>query len=94
MRRVFSLLAVFSVATACGSRNPVQPTVIPATGPTPVALSVTPPNELFVLQPSPGMEPTRGQSQEPQERPQRNKVTGTIHGSQDPDFCASVGQAL
>jgi hypothetical protein len=45
-----------------------------------------------VLQPSPGMEPTRGQSQEPQERPQPNKVTGTIHGSQDPDLGASVGQ--
>jgi hypothetical protein len=38
------------------------------------------------------MEPTRRQSQEPQERPQRNKLTGTIHGSQDPDFGASVGQ--
>ena len=47
-----------------------------------------------VLQASPGMEPTRGQSQEPQERPQRNKGTGTIHGSQDPDFGASVGQTL
>ena len=47
-----------------------------------------------VLQASPGMEPTRGQSQEPQERPQRNKRTGTIHGSQDPDFGASVGQTL
>ena len=35
-----------------------------------------------VLQASPGMESTRGQSQEPQERP-RNKRTGTIHGSQD-----------
>src|SRR5882672_9134302 len=44
-----------------------------------------------VLQPSPGMEPTRGQSQEPQERPQRNKVTGKIHGAQDPDLGASVG---
>ena len=47
-----------------------------------------------VLQASPGMEPTRGQSQKPQERPQRNKLTGTIHGSQDPDLGASVGQTL
>jgi hypothetical protein len=46
------------------------------------------------LPPSPGMEPTRGQSQEPQERPQRNKLTGTLDGSQHPDFGASVGQAL
>jgi hypothetical protein len=30
------------------------------------------------------MESTRGQSQEPQDRPQRNKLTGTINGSQDP----------
>jgi hypothetical protein len=46
------------------------------------------------LPPSPGMEPTRGQSQEPQERPQGNKRPGTIYGSQDPDFGASVGQTL
>jgi len=47
-----------------------------------------------VLKPSPRMEATRGQSQEPQECPQRHKVTGTIHGPQDPDFVASVGQTL
>jgi hypothetical protein len=46
------------------------------------------------LPPSPGMEPTRGQSQEPQKCPQRNKRTGTIHGLQDPDFGASIGQTL
>ena len=45
-----------------------------------------------VLQPSPGMEPTRRQSQEPQQHPQQNKCTGTIHGSQDPDFGTSVWQ--
>ena len=44
------------------------------------------------LQPSPGMEPTRRQLQEPQERPQWHKLTGTIHRSQDPDLDASVGQ--
>jgi len=47
-----------------------------------------------VLQASPGMESTRGQSQEPQDGPQRNKGTGTIHGSQDPDLGASVWQTL
>jgi hypothetical protein len=47
-----------------------------------------------VLQPSPGMEPTRRQSQEPQEGPQRNKRTGPIHGAQDPDLGRSVGQTL
>jgi hypothetical protein len=45
-----------------------------------------------VLQPSPGMEATRGQSQEPQECSQRHKRTGAIHGAQDPDFGASVGR--
>jgi hypothetical protein len=45
-----------------------------------------------VLQPSPGMEPTRRQSQEPQERPQGNKLSGTIHRSQDPGLGVSVGQ--
>ena len=47
-----------------------------------------------VLQPSPGMEPTRRQSQEPQERPQRHTLAGPIHGAQDPDLGASVGQTL
>jgi hypothetical protein len=47
-----------------------------------------------VRQPSPGMEATRGQSQEPQEWPQRHKVTGTIDGSKDPCFVASVEQTL
>jgi hypothetical protein len=47
-----------------------------------------------VLKPSPRMEATRGQSQEPQECPQRDNVTGTIYGSQDPDYVASVGQTL
>jgi hypothetical protein len=40
------------------------------------------------------MEATRGQLQEPQEWPQWHKVTGTIHGSQDSCFVASVGQTL
>jgi hypothetical protein len=35
-----------------------------------------------VLQPSLGMESTRGQSQEPQERPQRNELAGALQGSQ------------
>ena len=47
-----------------------------------------------VLAPPPGMEPTWGQSQEPQERTQRNNVTGTIHGSQDSEFVAPVWQTL
>src|SRR5262245_33111391 len=47
-----------------------------------------------MLQPSPGMEPTRGQSQETQERPQWHEWTGTIDRSQDSDFSASVGQTL
>ena len=45
-----------------------------------------------VLQPSPGMEPARGQSQEPQQRSQGDKRTGTIDRSQDPNFGGSVGQ--
>jgi hypothetical protein len=40
------------------------------------------------------VESTRGQSQEPQDRPQRHKRTSTIHGSEDPDLGASVGQTL
>jgi hypothetical protein len=40
------------------------------------------------------MEATRGQSQEPQERPQWHKVTGAIYGAQNPCFVASVGQTL
>jgi hypothetical protein len=47
-----------------------------------------------VLQPSPSMEPTRRQSQEPQKRPQRNKLSGTIHGAQNPGLGASIGQTL
>ena len=47
-----------------------------------------------VLQASPGMESTRGQPQEPQERLQRHTRTGTIHVSQDPNLGASVGQSL
>jgi hypothetical protein len=47
-----------------------------------------------VLPLSPGMEPTWRQSQEPQERPQRNKLSGTIHGAQNPGLGASVGQTL
>ena len=46
------------------------------------------------LQASPGMEPTRRQLKEPQERPQRNELAGTIHGAQNPDLDASVGQTL
>jgi hypothetical protein len=34
-----------------------------------------------VLKPLPRMEATRGQSREPQECPQRYKITGPIHGS-------------
>jgi len=45
-----------------------------------------------VLPPSPGMEPTRRQSQEPQERPQRNTLSGTIDGAQNPGLGTSVGQ--
>ncbi len=40
------------------------------------------------------MEPTLRQSQKPQECPHRNKLTGTIHGLQDPDLGATVGQTL
>ena len=40
------------------------------------------------------MESTGGQSQEPQERLQRHKRTGSIHGAQDSDLGASVGQTL
>ena len=47
-----------------------------------------------VLQPSPCMEPTRRQSQKPQDRSQRHILAGTIHGAQDPDLGASVGQTL
>src|SRR5436305_1624221 len=47
-----------------------------------------------VLQPSPRMEPTRRQSQEPQDRPQRYLLAGKFHGAQDPDLGASVGQTF
>ena len=47
-----------------------------------------------VLQPSPGMEPTRRQAQGSQQRPQRHKLAGPIHGPQDPDLDAFVGQTL
>jgi len=47
-----------------------------------------------VLESSPGMEPTRGQSQEPQKWGERHKRTGALHGSHDPHFGASVGQTL
>jgi hypothetical protein len=47
-----------------------------------------------LVQPSPRMEPTRRQSQEPQERPQRNKLAGPIHGAQDRELAAFVGQTL
>jgi len=47
-----------------------------------------------VLLSPPGMEPTRRQSQEPQDRTQWNNVTGTIHGSQDSHFVASIGEAF
>jgi hypothetical protein len=40
------------------------------------------------------MEPTRRQLKEPQERPQWYKLAGPIHGAQDPDLDASVGQTL
>ena len=46
-----------------------------------------------MLQPSPGMEPTWGQSEEMQERPQWHERTGTIDGSQEPNFGGAVGQA-
>jgi hypothetical protein len=47
-----------------------------------------------MLQPTPGMEPTRRQSQKPQQCPQRHTLTGMIHGTQDPHLGASVGQTL
>src|SRR5262249_18093880 len=47
-----------------------------------------------MLQPPPGVEATRRQSREPQQRPQWHNVTGPIHGVQDPDFVASDGQTL
>jgi hypothetical protein len=40
------------------------------------------------------MKAARGQAQEPQERPQRQTLTSTIHGSQDPGLVATVGQTL
>ncbi len=46
------------------------------------------------LQPPPGMESTRRQLRESQERPQWHKLTGPIHGAQDPDLGAFVGQPL
>src|SRR5262249_12411269 len=47
-----------------------------------------------VLQPLPGMKPTRGQSREPQQHLQRHKRTGAPDRAQDPDFGASVGQTV
>ena len=48
-----------------------------------------------MLQASPGMEPTRGQAQKPQEHLQGNKRTGTILGSAGfLIFGVSVGQPL
>jgi hypothetical protein len=40
------------------------------------------------------MESARRQAQEPQDRPQRHKLAGAIHGSQDRDLGGSVGQTL
>jgi hypothetical protein len=40
------------------------------------------------------MEATRRHAQTPQDRPQRHILAGTIHGAQDPDRGASVGQTL
>jgi hypothetical protein len=47
-----------------------------------------------VLPPSPGMEPTRRQSQDSQEDSQRNKLSGPIYGAQNPGLGAFVGQTL
>jgi hypothetical protein len=47
-----------------------------------------------MLQPLPRMEAARGQSQEPQDSPQRHKLTGPIHSSQDSNLRASIGQTL
>jgi hypothetical protein len=47
-----------------------------------------------VLQPSPCMEPARRPSQKLQDGSQRHILAGTIHGAQDPDLRASVGQTL
>ncbi len=44
--------------------------------------------------PSPGMEPTRRQAEEPEKRPQRDARAGPIDGPQDPHFGAAVGQPL
>jgi hypothetical protein len=38
------------------------------------------------------METRRRQSHESQQRPQRHKLTGPIHGVQDPDLDAFVGR--
>ena len=43
-----------------------------------------------VLQPLPGMEPTRRQAQESQQRLHRHTRTGPIHGPQDPDLDAGA----
>ena len=44
--------------------------------------------------PSPGMEPTRRQAEEPQQRPQLDARAGPIDGAQDPHLGAAVGQPL
>ena len=42
--------------------------------------------------PSPGMEPTRRQAEEPEKRPQRDAPAGPIDSAQDPHLGASVRQ--
>ena len=48
MKLMIVVAIAATIAAACGQRNPVQPTVIPASGPTAISLSVTPPAPLFV----------------------------------------------
>jgi hypothetical protein len=45
-------------------------------------------------EPLPGMKPTRGQSQEPQDCLQGHKRTCALDRSQNPDFGAAVGQPV
>jgi hypothetical protein len=47
-----------------------------------------------VLPPAPGMETTRREPQEPQDRSQREVLAGKIDGAQDPRLVGSFRQAL
>jgi hypothetical protein len=46
------------------------------------------------VQPSPGIEPARRDTQEPQDRLQREVLAGLIHGAQDSYLGASVRQTF